>query len=270
LMTLQQHNTRLVQEETRLQAENLEMSTTLQEIQTVIAQHESTSEALSGAIEEQQTTLRDAENALSVSQHQNTAKSAEMLEMQQKTEALQKKYSKTQKGLAKVQLQTKEATEAHAIIQAQIEQDSAEVLITQNDLEQSILELEAAVVNHEAETARHLVQQAQQVAQCNEMQTSVDSLMHNKQKIIESIEVLSLSNAEYEQKLHRIQLYSNSLNMGMNQLRASMHMHTHSAEFHVSIGAILDLFGNFLDWFESTFTALLYDFSCLLLNSRVE
>ena len=58
--------------------------------------------------------------------------------------------------------------------------------------------------------------------------------------------------------------------MGMNQLRASMHMHTHSAEFHVSIGAILDLFGNFLDWFESTFTALLYDFSCLLLNSRVE
>jgi len=202
LMTLQQHNTRLAQEETRLQAENLEMSTTLQEIQTVIAQHESISEALSDAIEEQRTTLRDAENAVSVSQHQNTAKSDEMIEMQQKTEALQKKYSKSQKGLAKVQLQTKEATEAHAIIQARIEQDSAEVLSTQNDLEQSVLELEAALVDHEAETARHLVQQAQQVAQCNEMQTSVDSLMHNKQKIIESIEVLSLSNAEYEQKLH--------------------------------------------------------------------
>ena len=80
--------------------------------------------------------------------------------MQQKTEALQKKYSKTQKGLAKVQLQTKEATESHAIIQAQIEQDSAEVLCTQNDLEQSVLELEAALVDHKAETARHLVKQA--------------------------------------------------------------------------------------------------------------
>jgi len=63
---------------------------------------------------------------------------------------------------------------------------------------------------------------------------------------------------------------SDTVSVGMNQLRESMHMHTNSAEFHVSMAAILDLFGSFLDWFESTFTARLYDFSCLLLNSRVE
>jgi hypothetical protein len=33
---------------------------------------------------------------------------------------------------------------------------------------------------------------------------------------------------------------------------------------------VLDLFGNFLDWFEGRFTVVLYDFSCVLQNSRVE
>jgi chromosome segregation ATPase len=270
LMILQQHIAQHGVDEKHLQEQSSEMSAALQEVQTGIVQHEHTSRVLVAAIKEQETALHAAENAVLVSQQERTTKSDEMLAMQQKTEALNKKYSKSKKELARVQLQTKEASEAHATIQVQMQQDSDAVVCTQNDLQESVLRLEAAQVEHEAGTAQHLAQQAQQLAQCNEMQASVDCMMHNKQRIIESIEVLSLSNAEYEQKLHKIQHYSNSLNMSMNLLRDSMHMHTRSAEFHVNMEAILDLFGSFLDWFESTFTTRLYDFSCLLLNSRVE
>ena len=270
LTILQQHTALLVAEKNKLQEESLEMSTALQDVRTAICQHEHTSEGLSHAIEEQRAALHDAANAVSVSRQENTTTCHEILTMQQKTDALHKKHSKSQRALAKVQQQTLEANEAHATILARIDHDSAAVLCTQSDLELSLQQLEAAQVDCEAETTRHLLQQAQQLAQCDEMQASVDGMIHNKQRIVESIEVLLRSKAEYEQKLHSIQLYSRSLNTGMDQLRASMHMHTHSAEFHVSTNAILDLFGNFLDWFESTFTTRLYDFSCLLLNSRVE
>jgi len=266
LKVLQQHIAQHAVHEKQLQKQNSQMSAALREVQTAVVQHEHASAVLVAAIQDQETTLHDSESAVLASHQQNATKNDEMLAMQQKTEALGKKHLKSKKELARVQLQTKEASEAHAVIQTRMEHDTAAVLCTQNNL----LGLEAAQLRHEAETAQHLVQLAQQLAQRNEMQASVDCMMHKKQTILESIEVLSLSNTEYEQKLHRIQHYSNSLNMGMNQLRESMHMHTHSAEFHVSIAAILDLFGCFLDWFESTFTARLYDFSCLLLNSRVE
>ena len=95
-------------------------------------------------------------------------------------------------------------------------------------------------------------------------------MVQNKQKITQSIELFSLSHDDYTQKLDKIQCYRNGLHTAMFQLRNSVDLQKNSPEFHVCMETILDLFGNFLDWFETNFTHKLHILTCLLLNSRIE
>ena len=172
----------------------------------------------------------------------------------------------------------------YTTLQDQIRAANTTLNETQTDLETTKLDLESTqiqykerVTQYEADTTLYNTQSEQQLAHYNEMQANVDemqanvnSMLENKHNIVQSIELLSLSYGEYTQKLDKIQRYSSGLNMAMNQLRGSIDLRKNSAEYHASMEEMLDLFSNFLDWFECTFTTKLYDFSCLLLNSQIE
>jgi len=85
-----------------------------------------------------------------------------------------------------------------------------------------------------------------------------------------SVPISPKGSKDYAQKLSEIQQYNNGLHFGMDQLRGNMHMNKNALDLQVQTETILELFGNFLDWFESTFTVSLYNFSCVLLNSKIE
>jgi len=85
-----------------------------------------------------------------------------------------------------------------------------------------------------------------------------------------SIDEMYRTRDSHELKLEEIRCYGNTLNLAMTELRSGMHMRQSSVEFQMKIEVVLDLFNNFLDWFENTFTMSLYAFTCILHNSRVE
>jgi hypothetical protein len=101
-------------------------------------------------------------------------------------------------------------------------------------------------------------------------QSSIDFMGQNKQTLLHSIDALRASRDEHSLKLRQIHCYGNTVDLAMAELRGSMHLRQSSPEFQIKIETVLDLFGNFLDWFEGRFTVVLYDFSCVLQNSRVE
>jgi len=103
-----------------------------------------------------------------------------------------------------------------------------------------------------------------------EMQSSIDFMGQNKQTLLHSIDALLASRDEHTLKLKQIHCFGNTVDLAMAGLRGSMHLRQSSPEFQIKIETVLDLFGNFLDWFEGTFSVVLYDFKCMLQNSRVD
>jgi len=103
-----------------------------------------------------------------------------------------------------------------------------------------------------------------------ETQSSIDLMGENKHTLLRSIYALRASRDEHSLKLRQIHCHGNTVDLAMTELRSSMRLRHSSPEFQIKIETVLDLFGNFLDWFEGTFTVVLYDFTCVLQNSRVE
>jgi len=158
----------------------------------------------------------------------------------------------------------------HSMLHAQQEAVEQQVERAHADLDAQRAKQDDILAAQELDTAAHAAKSRQQMQQYDEIQSSIAFLVESKQKTVQTIQVLCASHTDYEQKLHRIQRYSSCLDLGMEQLRGSMHLHKSTPDFQVSVQVILDLFGNFLDWFECTFTQGLYDFSMVLLNSTIE
>jgi len=158
----------------------------------------------------------------------------------------------------------------HSMLHAQQEAVEQQVERAHADLDAQRAKQDDILAAQELDTAAHAAKSRQQMQQYDEIQGSIAFLVESKQKTVQTIQVLCASHTDYEQKLHRIQRYSSCLDLGMEQLRGSMHLHKSTPDFQVSVQVILDLFGNFLDWFECTFTQGLYDFSMVLLNSTIE
>ena len=270
--------------ESALDTQKNSMSATIYDMQQDINSQQEESQILANNIAKQHMDLQEARNATSAVEIENDT----TLVMQEEHCALQasilvaqERYTKLQKDTQKTQKQSNESNDAltktRNSLNDEIAQASTVLQNTQTDLQETTQEVEIRQAQHmhlvaeyDAEAAQYCATSAQQMAHWNEMQANVDCMLANKQKIMQNIEVLSLSHDDYTQKLDKIQLYSNGLHMAMFQLRDSMQLQKNSAEFHVCMENILDLFGSFLDWFESNFTHKLHVLSCLMLNSQIE
>ena len=161
--------------------------------------------------------------------------------------------------------------------QTQTHELAAQLELTTQDLQTATEKLavcraEDTAVLESNNIAQAAVQQAllEQNELLLQMQSSIDFMGQNKQTLLHSIDALCTSRDEHASKLKQIHCYGNTVDLAMAGLRGSMHLRQSSPEFQIKIETVLYLFGNFLDWFEGTFTVVLYDFKCMLQNSRVD
>ena len=258
------------------------MSDMIQDMQHEIDSRHGESELLSSSIENQHIALQEAKDATSaVETDTKLAMQEELGALQASIVGAQERYTKLQKDTQKKEKQSTKSNDAltktRNSLNDEVTQASGMLQSTQLDLEETVqavatehMEQARLVAERETETAQYSATSAQQKAQLDEMQANVDCMLQNEQKIMQNIELLSLSHDDYTQKLDKIQCYSNGLHTAMLQLRNSVNLQKNSPEFHVCMETILDLFGNFLDWFETSFTHKLHILTCLLLNSRIE
>ena len=183
-------------------------------------------------------------------------------------ELLQQEAATTQELHVQIQTDVKNLRDETAHVATQLSKTRADLKTSSGALQAHRLQKDEMLIIQETEKTNHVAASTRQLSQFNEIQASIAFMAENKQKLVQSIELLSASHDDYVQKLDKIQRYGSSFDTALQQLRGNMHLRKNSAEFQVCVETMLNLFSNFLDWFENTFTAGLYNFSVVLLNSQ--
>ena len=188
---------------------------------------------------------------------------AEVVTLQEQCDATRKRYEEMQAQARIVGQQTEVATAKLSQTREDLKV-SAEQLVTRREQQSALLDA------HKKEQEFAGMSPLEQGHLLQETRSSLGFMEENKQELLRNIDTLRTQRDDHARKLEQIHCYGNTLNTAMTELRGTMHLRQSSPDFQIKIETVLDLFANFLDWFEGTFTVPLYEFTCVLQNSRIE
>jgi len=102
-------------------------------------------------------------------------------------------------------------------------------------------------------------------------QTAVLAATSKQNKMVQDIEVLTLSFRDYTNKLDRVQKYSGVLADACQVINTVLSQPDENMSTQQAlVSHIIDMLENFVVWFEFTYNSKLYEFTCVLLHSQLE
>jgi len=161
-------------------------------------------------------------------------------------------------------------------------QTKLSALIQSEDDERKIMH--SLIEMHKVQTAEHIQTIAQQQTDIADGVCGIEKMTLEQTELAQSIQVLLFSFHDYTDKLDKIQQYGCAVNSVCDIARTAALVLTSSSsqscqsasssnatiDLDDMIFKIIQLLENFTSWFEITFNAKLYDFTAILLNSRLD